>query len=487
MFRMKAGLSLLAACLLPAGAARGEAALSVRVSSQEVLVGDPVQVSVLLSGADAEPAGAPAFDRPDAAPLAGPSRSQQFFSINGRSVSRIGWDYTAYPAGTGVVSFGTARLDVGGRTLSAAVPDIRVVPPPEQPWVRLTLECDKSEVLVDEAFDAVLGVEVRLPSAEGWRDKPFHPRACPALSVPWLAARPAENAAMRASLSDLLDPYVARGGAGFTVNGLSSDPFASLGGGFPAMPGFGGSLFDRGPLVFAFPRTFVERDGARFARYELRVPMVATDLGETRLAPVRFEGRVVADPPAGAVRPHPAKKRGAGEILAGIGAIITDPFVALSPPLSVRVVPPPAEGRPASFCGALAASLAAEASLDTQTCRQGDPVELSIKLSGDFVRSTVQAPDPSLAEGFADLFRAWDDPVREDLPDGSVRFRYKLRALAAGTVDVPSVPVSYFDTAARAYATVRTAPLPLRVEAVAAFDAGGAFAAASNAVASYAY
>ena len=101
-----------------------------------------MQVSVLLSGADAEPAGAPAFDRPDAAPLAGPSRSQQFFSINGRSVSRIGWDYTAYPAGTGVVSFGTARLDVGGRTLSAAVPDIRVVPPPEQPWVRLTLECD---------------------------------------------------------------------------------------------------------------------------------------------------------------------------------------------------------------------------------------------------------------------------------------------------------------------------------------------------------
>ena len=248
------------------------------------------------------------------------------------------------------------------------------------------------------------------------------------------------------------------------MNGLSSDPFASLGGGFPAMPGFGGSLFDRGPLVFAFPRTFIERDGARFARYELRVPMVATDLGETRLAPVRFEGRVVADPPD------------------GTGAVITDPFVALSPPLSVRVVPP-AEGRPTSFCGALAASLAAEASLDTQTCRQGDPVELSIKLSGDFVRSTVQAPDPSLAEGFADLFRAWDDPVREDLPDGSVRFRYKLRALAAGTVDVPSVPVSYFDTAARAYATVRTAPLPLRVEAVAAFDAGGAFAAASNAVA----
>ena len=70
MFRMKAGLLLLAACLLPAGAARGQAALSVRVSSQEVLVGDPVQVSVLLSGADAEPAGVPAFERPDAAPLA---------------------------------------------------------------------------------------------------------------------------------------------------------------------------------------------------------------------------------------------------------------------------------------------------------------------------------------------------------------------------------------------------------------------------------
>ena len=66
---MKAGLFLLAACLLPAGAARGQAALSVRVSSQEVLVGDPVQVSVLLSGADAEPAGVPAFERPDAAPL----------------------------------------------------------------------------------------------------------------------------------------------------------------------------------------------------------------------------------------------------------------------------------------------------------------------------------------------------------------------------------------------------------------------------------
>ena len=183
MFRMKAGLFLLAACLLPAGAARGQAALSVRVSSQEVLVGDPVQVSVLLSGAEAGPAAAPVFDRPDAAPLAGPSRQQQVFSINGRTTSLVAWNYTAYPAATGVVSFGSARLDVGGRTLSAAVPDIRVVPPPEQPWVRLTLECDKSEVLVDEAFDAVLGVEVRLPSAEGWRDKPFHPRASPTCSI----------------------------------------------------------------------------------------------------------------------------------------------------------------------------------------------------------------------------------------------------------------------------------------------------------------
>ncbi len=462
MFRDKVLPLLLAALLAPAGAARGEAELSVRVSPREVLVGDPVQLSVLLSGAEEVPAAAPVFERPDAAPLAGPSVSREMRTFNGRTVSRVGWNYTAYPAGTGVVSFGSARLDVGGRTLSAPVPDIRVVPPPEQPWVRLSLESDKAEVLVDEAFDVTLAVEILLPSAEGWRDNPIHPRAAPALTVPWLAARPADNVALRAaSLSDVVSPLVApRGGAGFTVNGLSADPFASLGGGFPAMPGFGGSLFGDGPLVFAFLRTFPERDGARFVRYALRVPMVAMAEGEARFAPVRFEGRVVAD--------------GAD------GPFATDPFVALSAPLVVRVVPPPLAGRPDSFCGVLAASLAAEASLDTQTCRQGDPVELSIRLSGDFVRSTAQAPDPARAEGFSDLFRAWDDPVREDLPDGSVRFRYKLRALSAGTIDVPPIPVSYFDTAARAYATVRTAPLPLRVEAVAAFDAGDAFAAATN-------
>ncbi|MBQ9726117.1 MAG: hypothetical protein IJV65_01250 [Kiritimatiellae bacterium] len=42
-------------------------------------------------------------------------------------------------------------------------------------------------------------------------------------------------------------------------------------------------------------------------------------------------------PPAGAVRPHPAKKRGAGEILAGIGAKLLAFVLVARPPMVVRV------------------------------------------------------------------------------------------------------------------------------------------------------
>jgi len=97
-------------------------------------------------------------------------------------------------------------------------------------------------------------------------------------------------------------------------------------------------------------------------------------------------------------------------------------------------------------------------------------LQLTLDVSGRFNVAHLRAPALSTIPGMGERFRVHDDSVRRSaIPDGR-RFTYTVRPLVAGTQEFPAIPVSFFDTVSRTYATVYTDPIPLRVEAVAQFD-----------------
>lgn len=132
--------------------------------------------------------------------------------------------------------------------------------------------------------------------------------------------------------------------------------------------------------------------------------------------------------------------------------------------VTATVAAPPAAGRPASYCGAIASNLAVRATLDTNICTAGDPLTLTLDVAGATDLAAVHPPalDARAAEP---SFRIDPASVKTDTLSDRRRFTWRVRALKAGTGEFPSLPVAWFDLASRTYKTSRTEPLPVQVKA----------------------
>ncbi len=133
--------------------------------------------------------------------------------------------------------------------------------------------------------------------------------------------------------------------------------------------------------------------------------------------------------------------------------------------VSLGVLAPPEAGRPGSYCGALSKGFSAAASVDSNVCTAGDPLLLTLELSGATDVSMVYPPR-TLAEAFRDTpFRIDLASRRTDSDGDRKRFSWRLRALRAGTAEIPPLEAAFFDIPSRSYRTVRTPPIPVQVNA----------------------
>ena len=120
--------------------------------------------------------------------------------------------------------------------------------------------------------------------------------------------------------------------------------------------------------------------------------------------------------------------------------------------------------------------LHATAVLSTHRCVLGDPVDLTLTVAGEIETRNLTPPALSNHEALTQLFKVYAEPPEPAAEDGKRQFRYTLRPLRTGTLEVPSIAVAFYDTARRAYREVRTDPMPLRVD----FPAAGAGTAPST-------
>jgi len=132
--------------------------------------------------------------------------------------------------------------------------------------------------------------------------------------------------------------------------------------------------------------------------------------------------------------------------------------------LTLDVQPLPLEGRPAAFAG-LIGVYRIETSATPLDVSVGDPITLTVALSGPEYLEHVSMPPLGEQEALARDFRIPDEIAAGKLVNGRKVFTQTLRALRPDVKAVPPLDLTYFDTRAGEYRVARSQPIPLSVKA----------------------
>lgn len=135
-------------------------------------------------------------------------------------------------------------------------------------------------------------------------------------------------------------------------------------------------------------------------------------------------------------------------------------------PVKLEVAEVPAQGRPASFAGAVGSGFSLEVEADRSVVQLGEPIALTFHLRGHGDLSTAGLP-PLAAEGLFDpkRFRLPEEAPAGLVDDDGKHFEVVLRVLDAGVREIPALAYSWFDADTRGFETVHSEPIALSVGA----------------------
>lgn len=441
--------------------------LTVKADREQIYLGESVVLTVRVSGStDTTPPDLSALKNCTTQLIGSRAESRSSFQmINGRwqksSFHGRTFQFKVTPTTDGDLQTGPVRATIAGRTFTARGPTVLVEGVQKQDVVKVSVEGSRDSVLVDEPFEITLKINLKRLDGQYRSMHPLDPRDPPRIEASYLQGEPIEGLKSPDVRSELQKHLVdAANDPGFAINNytLRSNPFD-----MHSMFDFN-SVFEKQPAVFMFDRRLVQIDGEDYSQYSITFGYVPKEEGSYTFGPAVFKGPVATD-----VQPR--------------GHLVTRSIFTVGPAFTVHVVPPPEEGRPDSYIGAIGSNLHVKASLDTQTCTVGDPLTLTLTISGNVSLDNVRPP--SLTEQ-ADLnrdFRIYEDTVKLIKQPRARQYQYTIRPTRAGTIEVPPIEVAYFDSESRTYKRVTSEPIPLRANAAADLGEGMIIADQTNGVA----
>jgi tetratricopeptide (TPR) repeat protein len=129
----------------------------------------------------------------------------------------------------------------------------------------------------------------------------------------------------------------------------------------------------------------------------------------------------------------------------------------------IVAIDPPASGRPADYGGAVG-KLRVAAKIDTVGSRVGDPMTLTVRVSG--TGNVKLFPRPTVGLDWANIVKG-DERVQVDTTTrkiaGAKEFDWVLTPKVAGELDLPPIRYTYFNPETRRYETASTDPAHVRV------------------------
>lgn len=454
------GVAGLLLCLVPWLVLAATPTLSVKASRDRIFLGEAFLLEVKVDGVDNPEAPDLSAIRNCSVELLGSQSSSHFtvVIVNGQ-MRREGFSgriftYKMTPKEEGTLTAGPVTARVNGSVVSAKGPAITITGVTQQDLVLASVAASRSTVLVDEPFEIQLTVRVRcLP--EPYQDtEPLFPADPPHLEAAFLNGQEIDGL-KGPDFQRLLGGRLIRPQApGFTLNEYASqgDPFD-----------FGQMFNMQGrPARFKLDGRKVILDGRHYWEYTLAVPYTPVTEGAYTFGPLLFKGSV----------PLEVKADGTANVR---------PVFTVGPAATVRVIPPPEENRPDSYIGAIGSNLTVEVALDAQTCNVGDPLKLTLSLSGAIQMRNITPPKLTLQSSLVERFEIYDDSVKALKQNGQRQYEYTLRPRQAGSFELPPVEVSFYDVTRRQYETVRSRPIPLKVRQAAEITASQIIGGSTNA------
>lgn len=131
---------------------------------------------------------------------------------------------------------------------------------------------------------------------------------------------------------------------------------------------------------------------------------------------------------------------------------------------SIRILEVPQEGRPEFYQGAVGKYLIVAEATPTEV-NAGDSITLQLGLQGDGPMELVQAPPLSRMETLTRDFRVADDALAGFVQGNGKLFSTTLRPLREDIDSIPPIPFSYFDPKTEKFETTYTSAIPLKVAA----------------------
>lgn len=438
---------LIALLFLLALPAFGDVTLNVTTSRPRIYLGETFNLTVEVSGADR------GIDSPNLSAVT--NAEVQFLGQNSNSRSSISiinghmtrevyegrvFAYQIKPLRDGTFKTGPIQVSASGKTYTHPGVTVEIAGVEKQDTVIAAVTASSATVLVEEPFTITLAVAIaELPDPYAESYEPIHPNLQPQISADFLEIKQSTPGLKGPDLNQILNGLIDQSGRkpAFAINSYQTRDM----GGFGSF--FDGDPFRPRPIRFRLEPTRITVDGKKFRQYALSLSYTPTKEGEFTFGPLSFKGAVIAG-----VSPDRQP--------------LNRDIYTIGPAVTVRVVPPPDEGRPDWFTGSVGKSMKAAASFDASVCKVGDPLTLTLDLNGPISISNLRTPILNLQPELTHDFRIYDDNVTaETLPDGK-RFKYRVRPTRAGTLEFPPIKVAYYDTASKAYVTVTTTPIPIQ-------------------------
>ena len=97
--------------------------------------------------------------------------------------------------------------------------------------------------------------------------------------------------------------------------------------------------------------------------------------------------------------------------------------------------------------------------------RVGDPLSVTLTVRGEGLLETVHPPALEQQGPLAQDFKVQADPPAVKTDSDARTFTYTLRPRRTGIREVPPIEIAYFDPDTQRFQVVRSAPVPLRVDA----------------------
>lgn len=417
------------------------AALQAQASAEpaRIYVGQIFEFKIAVSGGDL--AETPAIPKgPYAVSPVG--TASQLYIVNGRRSQTTTYTWRIQPHREGTLTIPALPLQgADGREYRTQPVSVTVAAADKDPLLFLEIAGPERTVYPEQEFAVTLTIyAARLKPPNAARD-PFpterrtNREVWPELSVPWFDGVEGLLCEDRDAFVQRLNPQTR--GAGFTINRMQLRV----------------SFFDSAPAQFPLPRTMVSRAGPDgvvrdYFAYTLARTFRGKEYGEFPIGAVVAEGYILLDGPS---------------------ELDYRKVYTVSRALAVTVSPPPQEGRPASFSGAVG-SFRVKAEAAPTSVRVGDPIALTLTIDGQGTFAHLAPLALSAQAGF-EKFKVYDQPAADTITDArdkslviGKKFAYRIRPAEAGITEIPAIEFSFFDPALEKYATARTEPIPLAVE-----------------------